>query len=135
MHILPLSGSADIPNDCNMISGSISGGYYPDYLREQMQCFDGKVCLCLDAAAVLIYLPSYDGQGEILSQKELNDHINNNNSRFSKALCCNYIFISKPATVILFDDELSLQKKLQYAKEAAVPYVLLPDKYIKSKTP
>ncbi len=135
MRILPLSRIADIPKDHQIITGAISGGSYSSYLREQMQIFDRRICIRLEPVSVRISLPSYDGQGSPVTQDELAGFTGQHVAAFSDALCCNYIFIPDTAAVILFDDETSLQKKLQHARELDVSYVLLPDEYIKSKTP
>lgn len=108
-----------------LFGSGISGGTFRGYL-EQI-CDSGKEGTAMIAEPVCrrFILPCYDGQGEIISDDEISAYCKEYESCYSDELCCNYIFIPDPATVILYDDERSIREKIRYAEKSGIPIFVI----------
>lgn len=115
-----------------MISSAVSGGSLAARLSEAGEKYGiERVALAVERSAEDFTMPAPDGCGRSLSQEELRRLMEEYHSPtyFSGELCAHY-FTYRPAGeggvhFVLFDDEGSIRKKLQVARNAGVRYGLM----------
>lgn len=115
-----------------MISSAVSGGSLAARLGEAVERYGvGRVALAVERSAEDFSMPAPDGCGQKLSREELRERMETYRSPtfFSGELCAHY-FTYRPAGeggvhFVLFDDEGSVRKKLQVARNAGVRYGLM----------
>ena len=110
-----------------LISSALSGGSLSQRLEDAAQRFGGpeRITLGLRRVAEDFFLPSPTGSGRPLSRDELARLIKERTPSifFSNELCARYFtYMSREngAHFVLFDDEMSLRKKLQIARRLGI---------------
>lgn len=110
-----------------LISSALSGGSLTQRLEEAIDHFGGpdRITLALRRVAEDFFLPSPTGCGRPLTRQELEQRIQDRKPSifFSKELCARYFtYMSREngAHFVLFDDEMSLRKKLQVAQHLGI---------------
>lgn len=114
-----------------LLSTALSGGTLQGRLQEGLNQYgaDG-VAILLECVAEDFFLPSPTGRGIPLTQETLKERISERNPAifFSGELCAHYFtYMAKDngAHFILFDDAVSLQKKIQVANSLGISDVVL----------
>lgn len=119
-------GISDFPAEpMSVISSALTGGTYLSYLQQEMEKSQGRLCLHLAALRMCFRLPSYDGAGQELEEVQLDALLQCHTAHFSEYLFCNYIYMAREHSVILFDDTASLQRKWHAAEACGIPYAIL----------
>lgn len=110
-----------------LISSALSGGSLAQRLEEASMRFGGpdRITLALRRVAEDFFLPSPTGCGRAMSRKELERQLKERAPSvfFSNELCARYFtYMSREsgAHFVLFDDEMSLRKKLQVAQRLGI---------------
>lgn len=110
-----------------IIPSALSGGSLAQRLEDAAQRFSGPehITLALRRVAEDFFLPSPTGCGHPLTREQLAELIKERNPSifFSNELCARYFtYMSREngAHFVLFDDEMSLRKKLQIARRLGV---------------
>ena len=115
-----------------MIPSSLSGGSLSLRLSEAVERFgQGRVVLALERAAEDFFLPSPSGSGTPLSREELEHRLEQMRPAvfFSRELCSRYFtYMSREtgAHFVLFDDDDTLGRKLEVARQAGIHTFLIP---------
>ena len=114
-----------------MISSALSGGSLQQRLSEAAEQFGpGRVALAVERVAEDFYLPSPTGQGMPLTREELKQRMDERAPSvfFSNELCAHYFtYMSKQngAHFVLYDDALSIRKKLHIARTLDISDAIL----------
>lgn len=110
-----------------MISSAVSGGSLRQRLEEAGERFGGmeRITLAVERVAEDFFLPSPTGSGRSLSREELQRLLDERAPSifFSDELCARYFtFRTKEggAHFVLYDDALSIRKKLHLARQLGV---------------
>lgn len=110
-----------------LIPSALSGGSLTRRLEEAIHRFGGpeRITLALRRVAEDFFLPSPTGCGRPLTQEELAQQIRQQKPSifFSNELCARYFtYMSREngAHFVLFDDEMSLRKKLQIIRSLGI---------------
>lgn len=110
-----------------LISSALSGGSLAQRLEECAQRFHGpeRLTLALERVAEDFFLPAPSGSGRPMSREELRRQLEQRspNVFFSNELCARYFtYMSREtgAHFILFDDAVSIRRKLQVAQTAGI---------------
>ena len=114
-----------------LISSALSGGSLTQRLTEAAERYGTqRLALAVERVAEDFYLPSPTGQGVPLSRDELRARMEERAPSvfFSSELCAHYFtYMSRQdgAHFILFDDALSIRKKLQVAHNLGIATAVL----------
>lgn len=110
-----------------LISSALSGGSLAQRLQDAVLRFGGPERITLDLRRVAedFFLPSPTGCGRLMSRDELARQLTERMPSifFSNELCSRYFtYMSRDsgAHFVLFDDEMSLRKKLQVAQRLGI---------------
>ena len=110
-----------------MIPSALSGGSLTQRLEDAVGRFGGpdRITLALRRAAEDFFLPSPTGCGHPLTRTELAERLEERKPSvfFSNELCARYFtYMSREngAHFVLFDDEMSLRRKLQVAQRLGI---------------
>ena len=110
-----------------LISSALSGGSLSRRLRDSMEQFGGAERITLAARRVAedFFLPSPTGSGRPMSREELREQmeVRAPSVFFSDELCARYYtYMSREsgAHFVLFDDEMSILKKIQVARNLGI---------------
>jgi len=125
-----------VPENMQVFTSALSGGNFAEYLQEAIRTDGANCALLLEALCHEFMFPSADGQGVKIDECQLELLRREYPSQFSEDLCCNYIYNPSTPSVALFDDETSLLKKYEIAKELQFSVLICnEDIYKKIKTP
>lgn len=115
-----------------LISSALSGGSLVQRLEEAALRFGGpeRLTLLVERVAEDFFLPSPNGSGRPLSREELARQLQERAPSvfFSNDLCARYFtYMSREngAHFVLFDDAVSIRKKLQTAHRLGIPKAVL----------
>lgn len=110
-----------------LISSALSGGSLSRRLRDGMERFGGpeRITLAVRRVAEDFFLPSPTGNGRPMSREELAEQLEMRSPSvfFSSELCARYYtYMSREngAHFVLFDDGMSVLKKLQVAQSLGI---------------
>ena len=110
-----------------LISSALSGGSLAQRLKDSTERFGGPehITLAIRRVAEDFFLPSPTGSGRPMSREELSRDLDTRTPSvfFSNELCARYYtYMSREngAHFILFDDALSIRKKLQVAQSLGI---------------
>ncbi len=124
-----------------MISSALSGGSFLLRLEEAQARFGrDRAVLALCPCRAEFSLPDPTGRGRSLSPEELREKLERCRPAvfFSRDLCANY-FTYRPGpesvSLVLFDNERSLEEKLACARRLGMPAVLMAYPEVKSLLP
>jgi len=113
-----------------LISSALSGGSLRRRLEEAGERFGPRLCLWCERASEDFALPSPDGSGTPLSREGLEALRREKGGQtfFSDELCAHYFTYMEGETghFVLYDDALSLRKKLRLAREEGIETAFLP---------
>lgn len=108
------------------LSSALSGGSLAQRLQDAAETYGAdRLALSLHRACEDFFLPAPTGSGRPIPREELRRRMARLEPRvhFSQALCAHYFtYMSREtgAHLILFDDEASLRKKREIAREAGI---------------
>jgi hypothetical protein len=114
-----------------LISSAISGGSLRQRLWDAASQFGEKrVAMTIEKMAEDFMLPSPTGSGMSLTQEELQNRISRRGPSiyFSNELCAHYFtYMNRDsgAHFVLFDDGMSIRKKIQIARQAGISDIIL----------
>ena len=110
-----------------LISSALSGGSLVQRLEEGILRFGGpeRITLALRRVAEDFFLPSPTGSGRAMSRDELAQQLSERSPSvfFSNELCARYFtYMSREsgAHFILFDDAMSIRRKLRVARSLGI---------------
>jgi len=110
-----------------LISSALSGGSLSRRLRDSIEHFGGseRITLAVRRVAEDFFLPSPTGSGRPMSREELREQLEVRSPSvfFSNELCARYYtYMSREngAHFVLFDDGMSILKKLQVAQSLGI---------------
>jgi len=110
-----------------LISSALSGGSLSRRLRDSIEHFGGpeRITLAVRRVAEDFFLPSPSGSGRPMSREELSEQLQVRSPSvfFSNELCARYYtYMSREngAHFVLFDDGMSILKKLQVAQDLGI---------------
>lgn len=129
---LPPAYAEKVPGAKVVVSTALSGGSLRRHLREAIDTYgDGRVVLGLQWSCEDFVLPARDGSGRPMTRAELNELLKKRRPSvyFSDDLCAHY-FTYMPTGgsphFILYDDAVSMEKKLRMAAEMGIGEAFLP---------
>lgn len=122
------------PSDHRMVSCAVSGGTLEQYIKTCMDKSGGRLCLKISPQYMAFSLPCPGGNGKSLTPTELRQLYHGQKVHYSEALKMEYFTYLDQGVlqVVLFDSERSLREKFQLAKALNVPFVYIPEPFLRS---
>lgn len=127
MSITVLHTVGKLPEGYFLINCAVSGGTLADFLKKALRAAQGRLCVRIEPVYMEFSLPCPGGVGTVLTGKQAQSLSQGRKKCYSTALGTEYFcyLLNGQLRAVLMDTPETLERKLQIADAAGVPYALM----------